>query len=160
MTQDRFHQASTCNTVTSAAGNRMTDDGRRIRSLPNASPKGGGWRTFRPKCRLPKSPCLAPTTRILLRPSRWTRPGCVPPPQSGEVRAKSSARARTRTGRLWRVVLSSFPHLTVCSKVDSVPSHCGSRTLTGFHNRGLVLCNPCGVDGHHVLLPGVARLRG
>ena len=35
-----------------------------------------------------------------------------------------------------------------------------SRTLKGFHNCGMVLCNPCGVDGYVVLLPGVAPLRG
>src|SRR5207247_509832 len=35
----------------------------------------------RPKCRLPESPCLAPSSRRLLRSSRWRRPGCLPPPK-------------------------------------------------------------------------------
>ena len=47
--------------------------------FPGASPKGGGWRTTQAKnCRLPKSLCLAPSRRPLLRTSRWNRPGCLP----------------------------------------------------------------------------------
>jgi hypothetical protein len=53
----------------------------------------------RPKCRLPKSLCLAPPTPPLLRALRWDDPSCVPP-RWCEVRAERSAQAWTRTGRL------------------------------------------------------------
>ena len=38
----------------------------------------------RPKCRLPKSLCLAPSRRPLLRHFRRDRPGCVPPSKVAE----------------------------------------------------------------------------
>ena len=38
----------------------------------------------RPQCRLRKSLCLAPSSRCLLRCTRWHRPGCVPPLEIAE----------------------------------------------------------------------------
>jgi len=48
--------------------------------------------------------------------------------ESCEVRAESSVRVRTRTGRFRCSVSPSLLHLSVCSKVDLVLSHCGSRS--------------------------------
>lgn len=84
ITQNHCLQARARITIGSIDDNRIAADGRRIRSLPSASPRGGGWRTFWPRCQLPESPCLAPTIQTLLRTSRWTRTGCIPPRMSAE----------------------------------------------------------------------------
>lgn len=54
----------------------------------------------RPKCRLPESSCLAPSTRLLLPDLPLEPPWLRTPAVRREVRAGSSVRARTRTGRL------------------------------------------------------------
>lgn len=69
----------------------------------------------RPKCRLPKSPCLAPTPRRLLRSSRWRRAGCLPPPvlaRFGQGVLYGCGSAQVGFGRR----LSSFHDLTLSSK--------------------------------------------
>ncbi len=68
------------------------------------------------------------------RTPRWTRPGCVPPRLCG-VRAGGSVRARTRTGRLWRLCWLPLSCLASPFRfmLDLVPSHCGSRTPEGLY---------------------------
>jgi hypothetical protein len=69
----------------------------------------------RPKCRLPESPCLAPSSRRLHRTSRWRRAGCLPPPElarCGQGVLYGCGPAQVGFGR-W---LSSFHGLTVSSK--------------------------------------------
>ena len=111
MSQDHFLQAAARTTrVVHTRHSASTEIGAGIGS-PSALHRGavtGAPR--RPKCRLPESPCLAPSSRRLLRSFRWRRAGCVPSRQC-EVRARCSVRVRSRTGRLWRVViLLSSPH--------------------------------------------------
>ncbi len=93
--------------------------------------------------------CLSPALPV--DPS-WL----LTPRRVGEVRAESSVRARTRTGRLQCSVSPSFLHFTVCSMVNSVLRHCGSRALSGLtcHTRSchpgrcpeLVCCSPFGAN--------------
>ena len=72
--------------------------------FPSASTKGGVWRTYRPKCRLPESPCLAPSRHSLSPVLPATMPWLRTHDEKCVVRAESSVRARTRTGRLRRCV--------------------------------------------------------
>ncbi len=81
---------------------------------PGASRRGGVWRT---------TPAEVPPPEVF-PPGPFDTPGSpVDPAQApwlltlaviGEVRAGSSAPARTGTGRLRCVVCTSFHHLTVC----------------------------------------------
>ena len=78
MTQDHFLQAATRSThsgpppvTASPAEERASDSSVLHRGAVIGTPR-------RPKCRLPKSSRLAPSSPILLRSSRW-RASCIPP---------------------------------------------------------------------------------
>jgi len=93
---------------------RTFDPEAGIRVPVNASSRGGVWRTIRPKCRLPKSPCLAPSSCRLLRHLRWRQAGCVP------LRIFAKFEQRVLYGRGpaqvgFGVLLSSFHYLTLSS---------------------------------------------
>ena len=64
----------------STAGIRFTGRGEGSLGFPPALHRGAvtGAPSGR-KCRLPESPRLAPSSRRLLRASRWRRAGCLPP---------------------------------------------------------------------------------
>ena len=64
----------------STAGIRFTERGEGSLGFPPALHRGAvtGAPSGR-KCRLPESPRLAPSSRRLLRASRWRRAGCLPP---------------------------------------------------------------------------------
>jgi hypothetical protein len=112
MVQDHFLQAATCNTL-------MVRDRHSARSIPRRGfgspsalpPRGGVWRTIpaevpSPEVSLPGPFVLAPSPDlpVVLSWLHTTADNCG-------VRAESSVRARTRTGRLWLVViLLSWPH--------------------------------------------------
>ena len=112
MVQDHFLQAATRITV-------MVRDRHSARSIPGRGfgspsallPGAVFGARYRPKCRLPKSPCLAPSSYapspalpVALSWLRTSADGC-------RVRAESSVRSRTRTGRLRRVtILLSSSH--------------------------------------------------
>lgn len=70
----------------------------------------------RPKCNLPRSSCLAPSTRPLLPDDPLVTHWLHTPADRRGVRAGCSARARTRTGRIRR---HCFPPFTSHRFLDS-----------------------------------------
>jgi len=79
MVQDHFLQVATRITV-------MVRDRHSARSIPRRGfgassallPRAVVDAPFRPKCRPPKSLCLAPSSTSLLRHPRWLMAGCLP----------------------------------------------------------------------------------
>ena len=103
-----------------------------IRVPVNASSRGGVWRTIpaevpSPEVSLPGPFVLAPSPVLPVLLS-WLHT----PADNCGVRAESSVRARTRTGRLWCVVYPPFISSPFLLVVYLVPSHCGSRALSGL----------------------------
>ena len=85
--------------------------------LADASCRGGSWRSALGRGAVSRSlPAWPLRDDPFFRTRRWERPGCVPPLVSRGVRAGSSVRAWTRTGRLRRLLASlsalfpSFPN--------------------------------------------------
>jgi hypothetical protein len=90
MVQDRFLQAAACITVVVRSRPSAVSSPRRGFGSPSALHPGavtGAPR--RPKCRLPKSLRLAPSSASLLRHPRWLAAGCVPPQK--KTRSSSGA---------------------------------------------------------------------
>ena len=137
--------------------NRISGGGRTFRIGPQRfSNKGGAWRTTKAERPSPEVSLLGPFETVP-SPALPVAPSwLLTPRRVAEVRAESSVRARTRTGRLQCSVSPSFLHLTVCSMVNSVLSHCGSRALSGLLNRirlrfpgrcpGLICYGPFGAN--------------
>jgi hypothetical protein len=116
---------------------------RRVRGPADASHKGGCWRSAPGLSAVSRGPSAWPLRHDpFFRSGRWDRAGCVPPLKSRGVRANGSTRARTRMGRLRRLVLSCCP----TSFLDASP----------FHNDGLTkfeplrLTHPVGVALFHL----------
>lgn len=79
MVWDRFLQAATRITVVVRDRQSVFPVARRGFGSPSALPlRAVIGAPHRPKCRLPKSPRLAPSSASLLRYPRWPAPGCVP----------------------------------------------------------------------------------
>ena len=126
MAWNHFLQAATCSTHGSPPPITAYPAEGRASDSPVLHPRAVTGTPHRPKRRLPKSSCLAPSTRPLLRSPRWSRASGIPP-MNYEVRAGSSVRARTRTGRLWRMFsLLSLPHRLFRGRLNS-PSSLWSR---------------------------------
>jgi hypothetical protein len=121
MAWNHFLQAATCGTHGSPPPITAYSAEGRASDSPVLHQGAATGTPHRPKRRLPKSSCLAPSTRPLLRTPRWDRASFVPP-MNYEVRAGSSVRARTRTGRLWRIFsLLSLPHRLFLGRLNSKP---------------------------------------
>jgi len=89
--------------------------------------------TTRPKCRLPKSFRLAPSTRLLLPEPPVQSPWLHTHAPTGVVRAECSVQVRPRTGMLRRC----FTSFLFVSQFDTIyvdldTSHCGSRAPKGL----------------------------
>ena len=112
MVQDHFLQAAARITVMVRDRHSARSIPRRGFGSPSTLPPGAVFGApSRPKCRLPKSPCLAPSSRRLLRHLPVALSWLLTSAEYRRVRAESSVRARTRTGRLRRaVILLSSPH--------------------------------------------------
>lgn len=115
MVQDHFLQAAAC--ITEVVRDRPSARSvpRRGFGSPSALHPGavtGAPR--RPKCRLPKSLDLAPSSASLLRHLRWLVAGCVPPREAAEFEPRVLyGRGPAQVG--FGVVLSSFHRLTLSS---------------------------------------------
>lgn len=109
----------------------------------------------RPKCNLPGSSCLAPSTRHLLPDDPLVTPWLHTSADSRGVRAGCSARARTRTGRIRR---HCFPPFTPHRLFDSAANRWRLTRPSGarFHPLGfrrymihyLTLNHSCGTISH------------
>jgi hypothetical protein len=115
MVQDHFLQAAARITV-------MVRDRHSARSIPRRGfgspsalpPRAVIGAPSRPKCRLPKSPCLAPSSTSLLRHSRWLVTGCLPPLKVAKFEQRVLyGRGPAQVG--FGVLLSSFHSLTLSS---------------------------------------------
>ena len=86
-----------------------------IRVPVSASAKGAVLGApCRPRCRLPGSPCLAPSSTSLLRHPRWLVAGCIPPLNVTEFEQRVLyRRGPAQVG--FGVSLSSFHRLTLSS---------------------------------------------
>ena len=134
MSQDHFPQAAAHITrvvhrrpsVSSAMGG--------VRASPALHPGAVTGAPHRPQGRLPKSLCLAPPSRCLLRSFRWHRPGCVPPLEIAEFEQRvlnGHGPAQVGFGFMHTSFLASPFVRGVHPAVDLVPSHCGSRAPKG-----------------------------
>lgn len=134
MSQDHFPQAAAHITrvvhrrpsVSSAMGG--------VRASPALHPGAVTGAPHRPQGRLPKSLCLAPPSRCLLRSFRWHRPGCVPPLEIAEFEQRvlnGHGPAQVGFGFMHTSFLASPFVRGVHPAVDLVPSHCGSRAPEG-----------------------------
>ena len=79
MSQDHFLQAATHITRVVHRRRSVLSAMGGLRASPALHSRAVTGAPDRPQCRLPKSLCLAPSSRCLLRNARWHRPGCVPP---------------------------------------------------------------------------------
>jgi hypothetical protein len=111
MTQDHFLQAATRSTqVVHPRQSARTEDGARLGTSSTLHPRAVTGAPPRPKTPSPGvillGPFVTPPSPDLPVATRWL----LTPAVGCGVRARCSARARTRTGRLWRVILLSSPH--------------------------------------------------
>ena len=116
MTQDLFLQGTTRSTRTGSPPVTVFPATREVSGgLPSASSKGGAWHTRQaevppPGVSLPGPIVTLPSPDLPLGPP-WLRTSN----DTCRVRAESSVRVRTRTGRLWQTNRSPpFLCLTVC----------------------------------------------
>jgi hypothetical protein len=116
MTQDHFLQAAA--RITRVVHVRLSAEpgvGREVRTLVNASSKGGDWRITQaempsPGVTLP-GPFVTPPSPGLPVATRWL----LTPVENCGVRARCSVRLRSRTGRFRRFfILLSSPLLFFC----------------------------------------------
>ena len=115
MVQDRFLQAAARITVMVRGRHSARPTSRRGFGSPSALPPGAVFGApSRPKCRLPKSLCLAPSSAALLRHPRWPATGCLP--SSNPAKFEQSVlygRGSAQVG--FGTLLSSFHRLTLSS---------------------------------------------
>lgn len=135
MTQDHFLQAAACITPNgSPAITAWLPERRSSESTPSASRRGGVWHTMKAEMPSPGVSLPGPfdtlPSPVLPVETPWLRTSV----ESCGVRAESSERARTRSGRLWHVSppLGTSPFVHGANSVlDLVLNHCGSRARTG-----------------------------
>jgi hypothetical protein len=115
MVQDHFLQAAARITVIVRDRHSARSIPGRGFGAPSALPPGAVFGApSRPKCRLPKSPCLAPSSTSLLRHSRWLVTGCLPPLKVAKFEQRVLyGRGPAQVG--FGVLLSSFRSLTLSS---------------------------------------------
>lgn len=111
MTQDHFLQAATRSTqVVHPRQSARTEDGARLGTSSTLHPRAVTGAPPRPKTPSPGvillGPFVTPPSPDLPVATHWLLTSAV----GCGVRARCSVRARTRTGRLWRVILLSSPH--------------------------------------------------
>ena len=136
MVQDPFLQAAARITVMVRDRHSARSIPRREFGFPSALPPGAVFGApSRPKCRLPKSLGLAPSSASLLRYPRWLVAGCLP----SRCVAKFEPRVLYGRGPAqvgFGVVLSSFHRLTLSSGGKLSPEPLRLTRPFGAENRG------------------------
>ncbi len=115
MVQDHFLQAAARITVMVRDRHSARSIPRRGFGSPSTLPPGAVFGApSRPKCRLPKSLCLAPSSASLLRCLRWRVAGCLPLRNLAEFEQRVLyGRGPAQVG--FDGLLSSFHRLTLSS---------------------------------------------